>query len=237
MSNVSVVFEHCDFIIVDKPIAVTMHRADGNASILLLLKDMGYENLYLVHRLDTDTSGLLILARHQKAAAILSLMFSERHIGKYYLALSDKRPLKKQGHICGDMKNIRNGNYVLTREQSNPAYTQFFSQSINGNSSLPLRLFILKPFTGKSHQLRVALRSIGAPILGDPRYSQSDSDRMYLHAWALRFEYQGQFYEFSQPPIEGEFFQTNAFQHHALLNAMPWTMNWPSPRAGFVAYV
>ena len=237
MPEVSVVFEHPDFIIVLKPTAVTMHYADGDISILSRLNEMGYKDLFLVHRLDADTSGLLILAKHQKAAALLASMFQQRQVEKYYLALSDKKPVKKQGHICGDMKNIRRGNYALTREQTNPAYTQFISQSIVLDDSVVLRLFVLKPFTGKTHQLRVALKSIGSPILGDPRYSKSEADRMYLHAWVLRFEYLGTVYQFAQPPTEGALFQTTALQQHALLQTLPWEIQWPTAKAGFAPSV
>ena len=233
MPAVPVVFEHQDFIIVLKPTSVTMHRADGNASILALLHQQGYEDLFLVHRLDAATSGLLILAKHQAAATVLSSMFQERQIEKYYLALSDKKPIKKQGHILGDMKNIRSGNYALTRDQSNPAYTQFLSQLVNLGSGQPPRLFVLKPFTGKTHQLRVALKSLGSPILGDQRYAKSEADRMYLHAWALKFKYLDKAYQFAVMPTEGALFQSPEFQQHPLLQPMPWTLKWPSPKAGF----
>ena len=233
MAKIVVLFEHQDFIIALKPTAVHMHQADGDKSILGLLSQSGYENLYLVHRLDADTSGLMILATHQKAASTISSMFEKRQIEKYYVALSDKKPIKKQGHVYGDMKNIRNGNYALTRGKSNPAYTQFVSHSIANNMIVPLRLFILKPFTGKTHQLRVALKSVGAPILGDTRYSKSPSDRMYLHAWALKFTYLGVDYQFSKLPNEGTLFSDEVMQQTALLQSPPWSIDWPKPKAGF----
>lgn len=233
MTSVVVLFEHQDFIVVLKPTAVQMHKADGARSIISLLYELSFRDLFLVHRLDADTSGLLILAKNQKAATVISTMFQQRRIEKYYIALSDKKPTKKQGHVLGDMKNIRNGNYALTRDLSNPAYTQFKSQSIALDDNTSLRLFLLKPYTGKTHQLRVALKSVGAAILGDPRYSKSNADRMYLHAWGLRFNYLGIDYQFVEFPNEGVLFNNDGFRQHPLMLADPWSIDWPAPKSGF----
>jgi tRNA pseudouridine32 synthase/23S rRNA pseudouridine746 synthase len=85
----------------------------------------------------------------------------------------------------------------LASTQINPAVTQFISQNCRPNE----RWFLLKPHTGKTHQLRVALKSLGAPIAGDRRYDAVEKaqheDRGYLHAYALRFEYDGEDYEFA----------------------------------------
>ena len=156
--------------------------------------------LYLVHRLDKMTSGLLLLARHAQAASILSQQFQQRTVEKYYLALSDQKPRKKQGLIKGDMERSRRGSWKLTTGLRNPAITRFFSCA-----PMPgLRLFLLRPLTGKTHQLRVALKSVGAAIIGDTRYhgvSEPSADRGYLHAWGLAFDWQGERQTYLQRPM------------------------------------
>jgi tRNA pseudouridine32 synthase/23S rRNA pseudouridine746 synthase len=106
----------------------------------------------------------------------------------------------------------------------NPAVTQFFSYSI-GNKQ---RLYLLKPHSGKTHQLRVALSSIGAPIVGDPLYNtQSLADRGYLHAYALKFTYLGEQFEYISAPNSGEYFLTEQVTEHLTAQKKPWQLNWP----------
>ena len=116
--------------------------------------------LYSVHRLDKMTSGLLLLAKSPQIAAQLTALFTTHQIQKYYLAISDKKPKKKQGLIKGGMQKSRRGMWKLTKEKNNLAITQFFSYSL-GNGK---RLFVIKPHSGKTHQIRVALKSIGSAI-------------------------------------------------------------------------
>ena len=106
------------------------------------------------------TSGLLILALNAESAAEFFRLFAEHHIQKTYLALSNQKPKKKQGLIVGDMQKARNGAWKLCPSKENPAITRFESVSCEPN----LRLFILKPQTGKTHQLRVAMKSLGSQM-------------------------------------------------------------------------
>ena len=95
------------------------------------------------------------------------------------------------------MGKARNGSYRLLRTLDNPAITRFWSRL---DTSFGERLFLLKPHTGKTHQLRVAMKSLGAPIFGDTRYGGDEADRTYLHAWALEFnDGQAQQRVFSNP--------------------------------------
>jgi tRNA pseudouridine32 synthase/23S rRNA pseudouridine746 synthase len=127
--------------------------------------------------------------------------------------------------IIGDMAKSRRSMYKLLRTSSNPAVTQFFSQSITHG----MRLYLLKPLSGKTHQLRVALASIGVPILGDQLYGNELSDRCYLHAYSLHFTYRDQAYVFQQPPSLGQQFLLSACQQ---LMANQWQspndLPWPS---------
>lgn len=149
--------------------------------VTLLKKQLNLSQLHLCHRLDTGTSGCLCLAKNERTAAEIGELFKTRAVGKYYVALSESKPKKKQGAIIGDMKNRRGGQRILLKTTEKPAITQFFSQSAKPG----VRGFIVKPYTGKTHQIRVALKSIGAPINGDALYGGNNAERLNLHAWRL----------------------------------------------------
>ncbi|MDT0582927.1 pseudouridine synthase [Brumicola blandensis] len=240
----SLVFEHTDFLVVNKPTGMPMHDAQ-NGIIPSAQVIFGVSKLWLVHRLDDATSGCMILAKSQQAASALSQLFERREIQKYYLAISDKKPKKKQGKIIGDMQKARNGNYKLTQSRVKPAISQFFSfplhplplasendtsaNGANSNDSFPkgLRLFMVKPLTGKTHQIRVALKSLGSPILGDQRYSSSQADRLYLHSYGLSFRYQSEHFQLSALPLAGSLFESTIMQQCFARCGQPWELKWP----------
>ncbi|WP_057832383.1 TIGR01621 family pseudouridine synthase [Colwellia sp. TT2012] len=222
--------EHHDFIVIDKEPGSNFHDEGELGSGLFsqvksqLKKQNKNVDLYPVHRLDKMTSGLVIFAKNLACAQTFGRLFNDHDIEKYYLAISDNKPSKKQGLIKGDMAKSRRGMFKLLRTMENPAITQFFSYSIINKQ----RLYLLKPHSGKTHQLRVALASIGAPIVGDPLYySTSTADRGYLHAFALRFNYLGESFEFISMPSSGEYFLTEQVNEQLSALKKPWQLNWP----------
>lgn len=199
-------YQHRDFIIIYKPCGVSVHKDDAEVGLTTqVAAQLGVSQVWLVHRLDKVTSGLLILALNAESAAEFSRLFAEHKIQKTYLALSNQKPKKKQGLIIGDMQKARNGAWKLCQTKENPAITRFESVSCEPN----LRLFILNPQTGKTHQLRVAMKSLGSPILGDALYGKNTAeiDRTYLHAAKLAFEFKGEKVEVFAMPKEGEWWQ------------------------------
>ena len=201
--KLDIVYQTDDFIIIYKPCGLSVHKDQSEIGLTTLLAEqLGIPQVWLVHRLDKVTSGLLILALNAESTAEFFRLFSEHHIQKTYLALSNQKPKKKQGLIVGDMQKSRNGAWKLCQSKENPAITRFESVSCEPN----LRLFILKPQTGKTHQLRVAMKSLGSPILGDTLYGKNTEniDRTYLHAARLQFEFKGQSFDVFSPPKEGE---------------------------------
>ncbi len=198
-------FENEDFLVIDKPFGISFNNEHDSCGVFTLLQNQtGSNTLFPVHRLDKITSGLLVIAKNQKTAAEFGKIFSDKKIQKYYLAISNKKPSKKQGLIKGDMERSRRGSWKLTKSNNNPAITQFFTYSIQSG----LRLFLLKLHTGKTHQIRVALKSIGSPICGDPIYSSNSNEheRAYLHAYFLQFELFNKDYSFRSIPSSGELF-------------------------------
>lgn len=218
-----------DFIIIYKKPNASFHSDDGNRGLFETVKQC--ENLpalYPVHRLDKITSGLLLMAKTATANQELLRQFKEREIEKFYLAISGKKPKKKQGLIKGDMAVARRGAWKLLPTNINPAITQFFSAPLGEGK----RLFIVKPHTGQTHQIRVALKSIGAPIWGDSLYAEASScinvDRTYLHAYSLAFSLGGKQFRFTELPREGESFLAGSFVDVVQQYAQPWNLLWPT---------
>jgi tRNA pseudouridine32 synthase / 23S rRNA pseudouridine746 synthase len=199
------------FIVINKFPDVHFHK--GLAPIGLVQKiraDLSLDELYPVHRLDTMTSGILLFARNHHTAQELTSLFRNRSIDKYYIALAPGTPQKKQGMVKGDLKKGRDGQWILSKSQGNPSLTRFISRGL-GNG---LRLYLLKPYTGRTHQLRVVMKSISVPILGDPIYGNTkkhsiDFDRGYLHSFAIRFNLGGTDYSYVIRPDTGMHFQSD----------------------------
>lgn len=230
------------FMVINKPADLNFHdEGDLGAGIFNQLKSsLGYADnlgeLYPVHRLDKMTSGLLIFAKTLAAAKSFQTLFQQHEIEKYYLAISDCKPKKKQGLVKGDMEKSRRGSWKLMRTHKNPAITQFFSYSL-GDAK---RLFLLKPHSGKTHQIRVAMNSLSSPIYGDKRYSflsansvhKKDSapeiDRGYLHAFALRFNLFEKEYQYLLPPTAGSLFIGEEMKNALRKISTPWNLVWPS---------
>jgi tRNA pseudouridine32 synthase / 23S rRNA pseudouridine746 synthase len=201
MSDLKILFEHDHFIIVNKPCGMASQGDRDQIGICARVKDEFGIDCFPCHRLDKATSGLMILATSVEANKIFSYMFAEKEMNKTYLAIAKGKPKKKQGKIVGDMDKSRRGQWRLLRTKENPAITTFNSISMGDNR----RLYVLTPKTGKTHQLRVALSSLGCAISGDTLYGGETLDQMHLHAYKLEFEYMSKQYSFKVEP-ESELF-------------------------------
>lgn len=208
------------FLLINKHPGCSFHNEKSGEGLFSRLKaDFASDTLFPVHRLDRITSGLLIAAKDKKTATVLSGMFAEGQVSKYYLALSEKRPRKMKGIVEGDMKKGRRGSWRLTRSVENPAKTCYTARSIGEGRCL----FLIRPKTGKTHQIRAALKSLGAPVSGDPLYaSSSGADRAYLHAYALKFTLGQVTYEYVCPPAQGSYFQEECFVNALEKLKHPW---------------
>ena len=206
----SVAHEDDDLLIINKPSGIGFHDEEsGEAGILSVLRAMqadgqlGYSGrLHGVHRLDKVTSGLLILAKSGSAAGEAVSALREKRVAKYYVAIVDKKPKKKQGTVSGDMERSRRSAWRLTNSRVNPAVTRFvqvpFTTSVSWGAcheegvvgqdaerSQTLRMFAMRPLTGRTHQLRVTLRALGAPIIGDKVYYPGGSAKKVRAGSAL----------------------------------------------------
>ncbi len=207
----SLLYENDDFIVINKHADINFHSEDGEFGVVVAVEKALACKLYSVHRLDKMTSGLLLLAKSSQIAAQLAALFSNHQIQKYYLAVSDKKPKKKQGLIKGGMEKSRRSMWKLTKQKNNLAITQFFSYSLENGK----RLFVIKPHTGKTHQIRVALKSIGSAICGDPLYAEKslqtgEYDRAYLHAYQIDFSLNNHDFSFQALAESGDLFHSES---------------------------
>lgn len=153
-----------------------------------------YPDALIVHRLDMATSGLMVLARGAAAQRTLSMAFAAREVGKRYLAVVDGRleaPLEAWGvidlPIIADWPNrpLR----MIDHQDGKSSITRW--RVLGYDESGSNTRVELEPVTGRSHQLRLHLRELGHPILGDTLYAPADiqamAERLLLHAGSLRF--------------------------------------------------
>ncbi len=217
--KIEILYTHEDFYIIEKPSGLTSHGPE-QPNLASLLASQNIEP-WLCHRLDRETSGLMIIARSKPSANRFRRLFEQNNIEKYYVACSHKKGNKKQGSLSGFLKKARNGNWKLARTGESESTVQFFSSAFD---DLPgTRIYLLKLIGGKTHQARVFLKANGSPILGDLRYGGKRSDRLFLHAYALKFEYQGQLVSLSSQP---KFIESNGLFEFTGRN-QPWLLPWP----------
>jgi 23S rRNA pseudouridine1911/1915/1917 synthase len=185
-------------LVVDKPPGLVVHPArghrEGTLSQLLTSAGMGGrgggdpDRPGIVHRLDRDTSGLLVVARSEEAHRLLQAALRERLIEREYVALVEGRPPSRTGTIeapIGRHPRIRT-RMAVGGTGAREARTHFTLERSLGQASL-LRLRL---DTGRTHQIRVHLQAIGYPVCGDPEYGTAGTlglERQFLHATRLAF--------------------------------------------------
>lgn len=177
-----------DLVVLDKPAGLlSVPGRDPDWQDSALSRAIGvYGPLQAAHRLDMDTSGLLILTRRRKAEAALKAQFAARTVRKTYLARVSGQP-PEEG--CIDLPLRRLGGLPplneVDAERGLPALTRFRLLDRDERGAL----LALQPETGRSHQLRVHLAAIGCPILGDRLYGGAPGPRLLLHAWRIELDH------------------------------------------------
>ena len=153
-----------------------------------------------VHRLDTDTSGCLLLARNPKALKRFNKAFEDRLVGKTYLAVIDAVPAETSGTIelaLSKISSAEKGWRMIAAKKGKPAISHWELIETIGEGDKQRSLIRFRPETGRTHQLRVhALQGLGAPLLGDPVYGpvrgqNKGAPRTMLHAETITVERDG----------------------------------------------
>lgn len=199
---IDILYEDADLLVINKPPAMVVHPAPGNLqgtlvnALLYCIKDLSSINGVLrpgiVHRLDKDTSGCLLVAKNDRSHVSLSQQFESRTIQKEYLALVWGRMMQASGII--DMRIGRHPiqrKKMAVRPEGRDAITHYERLEEMGGCTL----LSLRPKTGRTHQLRVHLASMGFPILGDLQYARRRPERKFtvpvprqmLHAASIAF--------------------------------------------------
>ena len=199
--NITIIYQDSDIIVVDKPAGMLSVPGKNDApSVLSLLQQKMEDNIFPVHRLDMDTSGLMVFVRNKKAQRNLQRQFETHSIVKRYIALLERKPDSEQGTISlplspdmadrpRQMVDYRHGKQALTHYRlctspSTPMRRQFLTVGDN--------LVELSPLTGRTHQLRVHCAhpdGLASPIVGDRLYGTTNHPRLCLHAEYLEFRH------------------------------------------------
>ncbi len=207
--RLAVVYEDADLVVVDKPPGLTVHPAPGHPTgtlvnaLLAHCTDLAGVNGDLrpgiVHRLDQDTSGLLVVAKNDGAQLALSRQFAGREVLKAYLALVVGRP-QPAGVIDAPIgRHPAQRKRMAVIAEGRPARTQYRVVAQFADAALVVALLE----TGRTHQVRVHFAAIGHPVVGDSVYGHRSPlvARQFLHAWRLGFRHprSGAWLEFEAP--------------------------------------
>lgn len=204
-----VIYEDEDLLVVNKPAGVVVHPAPGHPSgtlvnallahfpdLVALAEQEGEPELRpgIVHRLDKDTSGLILVARRPAARRYLQRLFKQREVEKTYLALVEGHIQPPAGVINAPIgRNPHNRQQMaVVKDGGRPARTVYhLLEYVDDGAQVRGSLLRVEPDTGRTHQIRVHLAAIGYPVVGDPIYGYRRQrlglDRQFLHAWKLRF--------------------------------------------------
>ena len=193
--NVPILFQDDYLLVINKPAGLVVNKAESVSETTLQdFVDTGFDwelahdseaRNGIVHRLDKDTSGVMVIAKDAKSLEILSRQFEKRTVEKIYRAVVCGRMEHKKGEIVGAVGKDSSGSKMAVTTSGKYARTDFKLLE-NKDDFAYLEAY---PKTGRTHQIRVHLAKIGHPVLGDPLYSNpaKDAPRMMLHAWRLTF--------------------------------------------------
>lgn len=189
MPALPVLFEDDDFIVVDKPIGIASipERDPKRPNVQANLTQQLGKRLFVVHRLDKEVSGVLVFAKNAASHKLLNEQFSQRHVQKEYVALVHGAISPAKGTIDAPIRQFGSGRMGVDWKKGKPSTTRYcVAQVVDGYSLLDIELI-----TGRRHQIRVHLYSVGHPIVGDLRYGeksvQSQYERLMLHAKRLTY--------------------------------------------------
>ena len=196
--KIDIVYEDSDIAVINKQAGLVVHPAHGHYSgtlvnaILYHIKDLsginGEIRPGIVHRLDKDTSGLIVIAKNDKVHTTLTEMFQEKKIRKTYLAILKGKLNKSEGKIVTQIGRDKNDRKKMTViddiTKGKNAITNY--KVVSQNNLFTLVKVNIE--TGRTHQIRVHMRHLGYPILGDSVYGRKDNEkRQMLHAYKLEF--------------------------------------------------
>lgn len=209
---VDILYQDADVVVINKTAGLVVHPAHGHTddtlvnALLAHIPDLkgvgGVQRPGIVHRLDRDTSGLLLVAKHDQAQHALQAQFKARTVRKVYLALLEGQLTTPRGRIDAPIgRDPRDRKRMAVVADGRPAQTDF----VVLENLVDTTLVEVDLLTGRTHQIRVHFTSLGHPVVGDRVYGRQKArpgaDRQALHAWRLAFDLPGtgQRVEFTAP--------------------------------------
>lgn len=181
LPKLNIIYEDSNILVVEKP-AGMLSMAKGDFCPEPTLEDYGL----LVHRLDRDTSGVVILAKDEDTRAYLRNQFQSRTTHKTYHAIIVGHPKRDEALIDLPIaRNLKHPTTFIVDPSGKPSETYYRVLSHADYKGKHLSLVELKPKTGRTHQLRVHMAYLGTPIYGDPVYGKDPASRLFLHASSL----------------------------------------------------
>ena len=186
----SILYEDDNFLIIDKWSGIAVQGGSNIViSIDTIIKNIS-ENYNLVHRLDKETSGLLIIAKNLKYTRVFGQLFKSQKLKKTYLAICDGMPKLKESYVDLNIKN--NSDKIIK--------TKTFYKMLSYNNKTSLIKF--EPQTGKKHQLRIVAKNLGCPIVGDIKYNlnlNKQKEKLKLNAFMLEFDIEDSQFKITSP--------------------------------------
>lgn len=191
--KVEILYEDLDLVVIEKAggiITYPVENFEKDSAIQLIRqywKFHGKQNqhLYLLHRIDKETSGLLVFAKTSLARASLQQQFADHSVVRQYVAATAGIPWKKSGQIRTRMGHDARGRRIV-RTQGKEAITEY--RVLEENVSIQRALVACRLHTGRTHQIRIHLSHIGTPVIGDRVYGKSFANQpLALHAQSLGF--------------------------------------------------
>lgn len=208
----SILWEDPDIIVIDKPAGLAVHPAtlagtntlvNGIIAYYPKVKEVGEDPLRpgVVHRLDKETSGVMIVAKNNNAFGWLKSQFQKRNVEKWYIALVHGYVKNARGSISANIakhagKQVTGKAIEKLGLPSRSSLTEYSVREVLRDRKDSYTLLDVKPLTGRTHQIRVALASIGHPVVGDTLYAFKGQKgalgmkRQFLHATRLKFQMQ-----------------------------------------------
>lgn len=188
--GLAVLYEDADLVVVNKPTRLLSvpGRHPANFDSVQTRLSAHYGPLFLAHRLDFDTSGLLAVPRTKRALSHLSQQFQARSVDKTYVALVAGQLLPEAGRIDLPIARAEGPRYKICHTSGKPSQTDY--QVLVYDSEADCTRVALHPITGRTHQLRLHLLALGHPILGCEFYGdRAAAPRLCLHAMQLAFDH------------------------------------------------
>ena len=184
-----ILYQDKEIVVCQKPYGVSSQEASGENMVDMLREECGCE-IYPVHRLDVQTTGLMVYAKTQKSASSLSTQIQNKVFQKEYVCLCHGE-LENEGEMVDFLYHdrLKNKSFVSKTKRNGTKEARLEYKVISKKYAGECRLFLVrvKLHTGRTHQIRVQFSSRGCPLYGDGKYGAHDNEKIHLHSTYISF--------------------------------------------------